>query len=131
VNARVQPFLMFQGNAAEAMRFYVSLFPDGAIIAKERYRPGETGAEGSSKRASFCPGSQIFICIDSTVRRDFTFAAAVYLFIDCSSTDELQRLFTALSDGATVFMPLADYGSSRCYGWVGDRFGVAWQINLP
>jgi predicted 3-demethylubiquinone-9 3-methyltransferase (glyoxalase superfamily) len=45
---RVQPFLMFQGSAEEAMRFYASLFPDGYVTAIRRYGPGEAGAEGSA-----------------------------------------------------------------------------------
>lgn len=40
----VKPFLMFQGQAEEAMNFYVSLFPDARIIDINRYGPGEAGA---------------------------------------------------------------------------------------
>ena len=48
---------------------------------------------------------------------------AISLFVECSDEDELESLFAA-------FMPLDDYGFSRRYGWVQDRFGVPWQLNL-
>ena len=28
-------------------------------------------------------------------------------------------------------MPLDNYGFSRGFGWLSDRFGVSWQLNLP
>jgi predicted 3-demethylubiquinone-9 3-methyltransferase (glyoxalase superfamily) len=131
MNTKVTPFLMFQGNAAEAMQFYVSLFPGGSILEDLRYHPGEAGTEGSVNRASFTIGGQKFLCIDSTVKHEFTFTPSVSIFIDCESDKEIRRLFTALSHDGTVFMPLADYGFSRQFGWVADRFGLSWQINLP
>jgi predicted 3-demethylubiquinone-9 3-methyltransferase (glyoxalase superfamily) len=131
MNAKVTPFLMFQGDAADAMQFYVLLFPDGKVLDDMRYGPGEAGVEGSVNRASFAIGGQKFLCIDSTVKHDFTFTPSVSIFIDCESEEELQRLFAALSEGGTVFMPLSVYGFSRGFGWVSDRFGVSWQINLP
>jgi predicted 3-demethylubiquinone-9 3-methyltransferase (glyoxalase superfamily) len=131
MSTKATPFLMFQGDAAEAMQFYVSLFPDGKILDDLRYGPGEAGAEGSVNRASFTIGGQKFLCIDSAVKHDFTFTPSISIFLDCESEEELQRLFAVLSDGGTVFMPLANYGFSRHFGWVSDRFGVSWQINLP
>ncbi len=65
------------------------------------------------------------------MRHEWGFTPAVSLWIDCDDNDELQRLFDRLSDGGTVFMPLDDYGFSTRFGWVGDRNGVTWQLNLP
>jgi predicted 3-demethylubiquinone-9 3-methyltransferase (glyoxalase superfamily) len=52
------------------------------------------------------------------------------VWIETGSEDELERLFAALADGGSQLMPLDDYGFSRRFGWVNDRFGVSWQLNL-
>ncbi len=43
---------------------------------------------------------------------------------------ELDRLAAGLGDGGEVLMPLADYGFSRRFTWVNDRFGASRQLNL-
>ena len=43
----VVPYLMFEGRAEEAMRFYVSVFPESRVIEIARYGKGAPGAEGS------------------------------------------------------------------------------------
>jgi len=40
------------------------------------------------------------------------------------------RLFEALSQNGRVLMPLNNYGFSKKFGWVSDRYGVTWQFNL-
>ncbi|MDT3375967.1 VOC family protein [Labrys sp. KNU-23] len=129
----VQPFLMFQGQgqADAAMNLYVSLFPDGEILDVERYGAGEMGLPGSIKKARFSIAGQSVMCIDSPVQHNFTFTPSFSFFIDCETSEDLDRLFAALSQDGTVFMALDDYGFSRRFGWVADRFGVSWQINLP
>ncbi|MCC5809048.1 MAG: VOC family protein [Ectothiorhodospiraceae bacterium] len=127
----ITPFLMFQGTAEQAINLYVSLFADAEVVRIAHYGPGEQGVEGSVKNAEFRLGNQRFICIDSPVKHDFGFTPAFSVFVDCDSEAELNALFGKLSEGGTIFMPLDDYGFSTKFGWVGDRFGVSWQLNLP
>jgi predicted 3-demethylubiquinone-9 3-methyltransferase (glyoxalase superfamily) len=122
--------LMFEGTAEEAMRLYVSTFPRSEITAIERYGVGGAGAEGSVKRADFVVAGQRLICIDSPVKHGFTFTPSVSLLVDCESAEELDTAFAALSAGGKVFMPIADYGFSKRFGWLADRFGVSWQLHL-
>ena len=71
------------------------------------------------------------MCFDSPVKHAFTFTPASSLFVECESEDEIDRIAAALGDGGAVLMPLADYGFSRRFTWLNDRFGVSWQLNLP
>jgi predicted 3-demethylubiquinone-9 3-methyltransferase (glyoxalase superfamily) len=130
VNQRVRPFLMFEGKAEEAMNFYVSLLPHGEIIDVVRYGPGQAGVEGSIMKATFSIAGQSVMCIDSPVKHGFTFTPAFSLFVDCDSGDEVRRLAAALSDGGGVLMPVGNYGFSRLFAWVSDRYGVSWQLNF-
>jgi len=126
----VATFLMFYGTAEEAMRLYVSLFPGSAITRLERYGPDEGGPEGSVKRAHLQLGGQELMCFDSPVKHDFTFTPSISLFVECESAAELEDVFGRLAEGGTVLMPLDDYGFSTRFGWLNDRFGVSWQLNL-
>ena len=126
----VTPFLMFDGRAEEALNFYVSLFSNAQIGAIEKYGPDEAGAEGSVKKAGFVLNGQGFLCIDSPVKHGFTFTPAISLFVDCDSEAEIDHLFEHLATDGEVLMPLDGYPFSRKFGWVSDRFGVSWQLNL-
>jgi predicted 3-demethylubiquinone-9 3-methyltransferase (glyoxalase superfamily) len=128
----VRTFLTFQGAAAgAALDLYRDVFDDFELTAIEHYGPGEPGPEGTVKVATFRLLGGEFSCADSPVRHAWDFTPAVSLWIDCVDDAELQRLFDLLGEGGTVFMPLDDYGFSARFGWVGDRFGVTWQLNLP
>lgn len=131
VSQTIRPFLMFQdGRAEAAMTFYVSLFSDSEILGVERHGPKGPGPEGSVLLARFRIGGLEILCSDSYVRHAFDFTPSTSLFIDCASEGEIARLAAALGDGGAELMPLGDYGFSRRFAWVNDRFGVSWQINL-
>lgn len=127
---KVTPFLMFDGVAEEAMNFYVSLFGNSGITQIEHYSPGEPDAEGTVKRAGFTLAGRELIAIDSPVKHDFTFTPSISLFVDCDSEAELDRAFEQLAADGEVLMPLDNYGFSKKFAWVNDRFGVSWQLNL-
>ncbi|MFD7653881.1 VOC family protein [Actinosynnema sp. NPDC059797] len=127
----ITPLLMFQGRAEEAMTFYTSLFPGSEVLTLTRYGPEGPGAVGSVVHATFTLAGQRYACIDSSQPHDFTFTPSVSLYVNCEDEEDLDRLYAALSEGGEALMPLGDYGFSRKFGWVNDRFGVSWQLNLP
>jgi predicted 3-demethylubiquinone-9 3-methyltransferase (glyoxalase superfamily) len=124
--------LMFQnGRALEAIRRYEEIFDGGVTIdGLDLYSEAASGPTGQVQLAVFTLLGQRITCIDSPIEHDFDMTPAISLFVECGDEDELERLFVALAENGKVFMPLDDYGFSRRYGWVQDRFGVPWQLNL-
>ena len=129
---KVTPFLMFQnGDAEEAMNCYTSLIEDSSITNIARYGANESGDEGTVMQATFTLKGQEFMCIDSNVKHQFDFTPSFSIFLTCDTEEELESIYGKLSDGGQALMPLGDYGFSKKFGWLNDRFGVSWQLNLP
>ena len=128
---KISPFLMFQGQAEEAMNYYTSIIEDSEITSISRYGADGPGEEGTVFQATFTLQGREYMCIDSHVKHQFTFTPSFSLFITADTEEEIDRLYRQLSEGGAVLMPLGDYSFSRKFGWVVDKFGVSWQINLP
>jgi predicted 3-demethylubiquinone-9 3-methyltransferase (glyoxalase superfamily) len=137
---KITTFLMFEGRAEEAMTLYTSLFEDARpsggertsqIVSITRYGPEGPGAEGTVQTAVFTLAGQPFMAIDSAVAHDFTFTPSVSLFVDCASEEEIDRLHAVLVEQGEELMALGCHGFSTRFGWLRDRFGVSWQLNLP
>ena len=122
-------FLMFEGKAEEAMTFYTGLFKNSAITNIKRYGASGPGAEGTVLHATFELNGQQFMAIDS-VGHAFTFTPSISIYINCEDEAEIDQFYNALVDGGSAMMPLGSYGFSKKFGWVADKFGVSWQLNL-
>lgn len=126
-----RPFLMFQGGSAQAaLDLYFATFPNSRMVRVERYDQGEPGPAGTIKVAVFTLCGREFMCSDSPIKHNFSFTPATSTFVEFDSLEDLERAFGILSDGGEVLMPLDNYGFSQKFGWVNDRFGVSWQLNL-
>ena len=80
--------------------------------------------------ATFNLNGKQFMCSDSPPIHDWGFTPAVSNYVECEDENELERLFTKLSENGKVMMPLNNYGFSQKFGFVEDQFGVSWQLNL-
>ncbi len=126
---KIAPFLMFTGRADEAIALYTSLFDGARIEEIERWGVEGPGAEGTVKLAVLNLAGRSLMCTDSPNAHDFTFTPSTSLFVTCADEAELDRLAGALLEGGEALMPPGDYGFSRKFAWVQDRFGVSWQLN--
>jgi len=98
-NQKIKTFLIFSGNAEEALNFYVSLFPESKIVSIKRYGKNESGTEGTVQQALFSLNGQLFMCIDSPIKHGFTFTPSMSLFVSCDSEAEIDKLYESLSKG--------------------------------
>lgn len=121
---KIAPFLMFTGHAEAAATFYVEVF-GGRVAALERRDDGKV------QRGEIEIAGQRVRVFDSPVVHAFGFTPAVSLFVDCNDAAEFETLVARLGEGGKHLMPPDDYGFSRRFCWLDDRFGVSWQLNLP
>ncbi|WGM32142.1 VOC family protein [Brevundimonas sp. NIBR11] len=117
------PFLMFQGQCAEALEFYAATLPETRILSLDR-KP-----DGTVAMARLSIAGLEVMANDSPPVHDFTFTPSISTFLGVDEPDQVDALATALSTDGKVMMPANNYGFSRRFAWVQDRFGVSWQIN--
>lgn len=113
---KITPFLWFDGNAEEAMNFYVSIFKNSKIGRVTRYGDAGPGPKGTVMSATFQLEGQEFYALNGGPQ--FKFTEAISFFVSCETQREVDELWEKLSAGGEI---------QRC-GWLKDRFGLSWQI---
>ena len=131
----IAPFLMFSGaqhgKAAEAVDFYVGLLPRSRIIDIDLYGQDDPiGVAGTVRLGRFSIDGLEVKAHDSSYEHKFSFTPSMSLFVEVDSEPDFERIYAALSDGGKLLLPADDYGFSRRFAWVDDRYGVSWQVNL-
>jgi predicted 3-demethylubiquinone-9 3-methyltransferase (glyoxalase superfamily) len=117
---KITPFLWFDGNAEEAVKFYISVFKNSKIVKVVRY--GEAAAKvslrpkGSVMTVKFQIEGQEFVALNGGPH--FKFTEAVSFVVNCKTQVEIDELWERLSTGGE---------RGRC-GWLKDKYGVSWQI---
>jgi predicted 3-demethylubiquinone-9 3-methyltransferase (glyoxalase superfamily) len=102
--AKVSPFLWFEGNMQEAVKFYASVFEDARIVSM------------SPAMATFELLGQKFLALNAHPHDKFN--DAISFFIECDTQADVDYYWEKLADG----------GGERQCGWVKDRFGLSWQV---
>jgi predicted 3-demethylubiquinone-9 3-methyltransferase (glyoxalase superfamily) len=127
----VSTFLMFTGQAEDAMNLYSSVIPGCKILDVKKYEANQPpGPEGKVYQGKFSIGDQLFTCFDSPPVHQFGFTPSISIFLTCSSEAEVDEIYTKLSEGGGVMMPLGPYPFSKKYAWFADKFGVSWQVSF-
>ena len=114
---KITPHLWYAKEAAEAARFYASIFPDSRV---DRVTPlpadSPSGPAGSVEVVEFTLCGQPFMAISAGPLDPFNHA--ISFLVSCEDQAEIDRYWGALLEG----------GSAEQCGWLKDRYGVSWQI---
>lgn len=121
---KITPNLWFDGNANEAVEFYVSVFPDSRVISTEYY-PNST-EEGLADFQKDMAGKVLTVEFELSglhftainAGPEFKFNEAVSFAISCKDQEEIDYFWEKLSSVPE---------SEQC-GWCKDTYGLSWQI---
>ncbi|GGC58197.1 VOC family protein [Hoyosella rhizosphaerae] len=113
---RIIPNLWFNTNGADAVDFYVSVFPHSRVTNTTYYTDAGPGPAGSVLTVDFELGDLKLTAINGGA--DFPFTEAISFLVLCANQEEVDYYWDMLTDG----------GSEVQCGWLKDKFGLSWQI---
>lgn len=108
---KITPFLWYDGNAIEAIEYYLSIFKDGKMG-----QITQMGPDGPVLLASFQLFGQEYIALNGGPM--YQFSPAVSFSINCETQEEVDAYYDQLSAG----------GQQQPCGWLVDKFGLSWQV---
>ncbi len=112
----ITPFLWFDNQAEEAMKFYVSIFRNSSVVSVTRFGDAGPGPKGSVMTAAFRLDGQDFVALNGGPT--YRFSPAISFVVNCDTQQEVDEFWEKLSAGGETI---------QC-GWLKDKFGVSWQI---
>ena len=132
---QVQPYLMFDGKAEEALEFYQKAI--GAKVEmmmrfkdnpEPKYNP--PGSDNKIMHACMKIGDTQVMASDGQCGGKAKFEG-FSLSYNCKDAAEAEKIFKALSDGGQVRLPLTKTFFSPAFGMLADKFGLGWMIIVP
>ena len=127
------PYLYFNGNADEAIKFYVEAlkakppqimrykeqpFPDMPADFAEKIMHAEMSAEGC-----------IFYISDALGENAVKVGNNLQINLNCNSEEQIRELYGRLSEGAQIHMELQDTFWGAIFAMLTDRFDISWSLN--
>jgi predicted 3-demethylubiquinone-9 3-methyltransferase (glyoxalase superfamily) len=113
---KILPFLWFDHQAEDAVKFYASIFKKSKIGAIARYGDAGPGPKGSVMTVEFEIEGQEFIALNGGPH--FKFNEAVSFVVNCRTQTEVDYYWKRLAAG----------GRKQQCGWLKDKYGLSWQI---
>lgn len=132
MKASLNPYLIFNGNCAQAIEFYQSIL--GGKLKMSKYSEGgmPTSDEDKDKiiHARLENDTLTFMASDDNEKQRTKIGDNVHMSISGNDKETLTRYFNELLEGGKVDMPLAKQFWGDTFGMLTDKFGVHWMINI-
>lgn len=135
---QVHPYLNFDGNAEDALRFYETALKGklspivrfGDMAGGEWTPPPAEAKKVMHAGVSFGNGQMLMASdVPKGMGKPVVVGTNSYISLHPDSRQEADRLFAALSEGGKVEMPMGDQAWGDYWGAFTDRFGTQWMIN--
>ena len=128
-------YLGFDGNCADAMRFYeqalggkLEMLMSGADSPMAAQMPKEFLHRIMHARLAL-PGGGLLYAGDTPANVPYEGIKGVSITVDYPTVAEAQRVFDALAAGGRVTMAMQESFWARRFGMLVDRFGTPWIVN--
>lgn len=130
------PYLFFNGNCREAMTFYKTCFGGNLEIMTNSDAPKDACSSemklASDQILHACLTNGDFVLMASDNPRDKPKTGDnLSITINCTSVQQTDELFKALSKDGNVTMPLDDTFWGAHFGTLIDKYGFHWMLNCP
>ncbi len=131
----VRPYLLFDGNAREAIAFYEYVFDTkadaavtfGDLPANPEYPLGDD-LKSRIWNAKIKIGGDVVQISDIGPFPGFTVGNNVDIFYITPSVEEIARIYPRIMEGGSAQVELGDTSGPTAYANVKDKFGVSWQF---
>lgn len=127
--------LGFQGNCREAFAFYEKVFGTKILMTMTygQAPPGQNpGGEESKDMVmhTALPVGNITLMGADAPKGHGKPMQGFQICVDSKDEAEMRRVFAALSEGGSVYMPLGPTFWSPLFGMLTDQFGVGWMVSV-
>ena len=127
---KMQTYVNFAGKCAEAFRFYEKhLNGKISMMMTHGQAPDQSKVNPAWKDAVL--HARVLIGGTELMGADIPSAEpmrSAYLSLGVKTDAEAEQIFSALSDGGEVFMPMQETFFATRFGQLRDRFGINWMI---
>jgi PhnB protein len=129
---QLNPFINFGGRAREALELYHKVL-GGNLVLQTMNGKGTTRTAGPGDPIAYGrleAEGVLIVGTDGHPSYPANWGDNVALSIGGTDKELLTRIFSGLSDGGQIKMPLTKQADGTQTGWFADRFGINWAVNI-